>query len=80
MQTIDSLTTNLAKLFEDIHSDRVDLKKAGELNNTAGKLLKAYQVQLAYHALREETPTIPFLAAAIVEPKKPKALPGAEVG
>lgn len=76
MKSITNLTDNLSELFDNIKADAIDLKKASELNNTAGKLLKAYQVQLAYHAMRNEAPNIPFLAAESVVVKK--ALPQPE--
>lgn len=63
MNNIQSLSKDLSKLYEEIRAGAIDLKMAGELNNTAGKILKAHQVQLAYHALRGEAPDIPFLAA-----------------
>jgi hypothetical protein len=68
--SISQLAENLTNLFDAISADEIDLKKAAELNNTAGKVLKVYQVQLAYHALRGESPDIAFLAAPSVRPTK----------
>lgn len=67
MKNIQQMTVRLTTLFYQIDKDTIDLKKAAELNNTAGKILKAHQVQLAYHALRGEAPEIPFLAAPLKE-------------
>lgn len=71
MKTITQLTNDLSTLFDSIQADAVNLKKASELNNTAGNLLKAYQVQLAYHVMRGEAPDIPALAAESVMRKTP---------
>lgn len=69
MKNIDEMTARLSHLFNQIESDQIDLKKAAELNNTTGKILKAYQLQLALHALRGEAPNIPFLMAESVVPQ-----------
>ena len=74
MKNIATLSQDLSKLYEEIRAGSIDLKMAGELNNTAGKILKAHQVQLAYHALRGEAPEIPFLAAPAAAKAK-KELP-----
>ena len=71
MKNIETLSRDLSRLYEEIRSGSIDLKMAGELNNTAGKILKAHQVQLAYHALRGEAPVIPFLAAPVEAKKLP---------
>ena len=53
----------------------MDIKDAVEINNTAGKIINTAKVQIAYSALRGDTPYIPFLDTAKV--KKPKALKAA---
>ena len=70
MNNIAALSQDLSKLYEEIRSGGIDLKMASELNNTAGKILKAHQVQLAYYALRGEAPEIPYLAAKKIMEKK----------
>ena len=75
MKSISNLTESLSNLFNQINDDSIDLKKAGELNNTAGKILKAYQVQLMYHAMRAEAPDIPFLSADAKAPELPPKSP-----
>lgn len=62
MKSITELSEKLAGLYEGLASGTIDMKLATELNNTAGKLISAHKVQLAYHALRGESPVIPFLA------------------
>lgn len=76
MKNIARLSQDLSKLYEEIRAGSIDLKMASELNNTAGKILKAHQVQLTYHALRGEAPEIPFLAAPTTN--KPAALAAPE--
>ena len=69
MKNIAELTADLGNLYAELRSGTVDIKLATELNNTAGKIISAHKVQLAYHALRDEAPEIPFLAADSVLPK-----------
>ena len=68
MKNITDLSQDLSRLYEEIRAGSIELKVAGELNNTAGKILKAHRVQLAYHALRDEKPNIQFLSAT-ADPK-----------
>ena len=77
MKNIAELTTDLGSLYAELRNGTVDIKLATELNNTAGKIISAHKVQLAYHALRNEAPDIPFLAAESVLPKNPLPAPGA---
>ena len=69
MKNISELATDLTELYTELRSGAVDIKQATELNNTAGKIISAHKVQLAYHALRNEAPTIPFLAAHVDRPE-----------
>lgn len=62
MTNITQLTEDLSSLYKEIRTGTVDLKQASELNNTAGKILSAYKVKLAYHAMRGEAPNIAFLS------------------
>lgn len=66
MKNITELSKSLAKLYTEIESGGIDMKQATELNNTAGKIISAHKTQLAYHALRGESPVIPFLAGDTV--------------
>ena len=65
MKTADQIGADLSALFDKINEDAIDLKKASELNNTAGKMLKVYQVKLAYAALRDEKPVITGLSSPV---------------
>lgn len=61
MKNIKELVHSLAELFEKIESGQVDVKLAGEMNNTAGKIINAQKVQLEYAALKKVSPSIEFL-------------------
>ena len=70
MQTITELRSELLKLFNDLKTGEVDVKVAGEMNNTAGKLINTIKVELEYAALRKAEPSIPFLdRPAATDPK-----------
>jgi len=64
MENIKELVDGLAVLFDEIKTGAVDVKKAGEMNNTAGKIINAQKVQLEYAALKKVTPSIAFLDTA----------------
>lgn len=68
MKNISELAADLTGLYTELRNGTVDIKQATELNNTAGKIISAHKVQLAYHALRNEAPVIPFLAADVERP------------
>ncbi len=61
MKNITDLTASLAELYKDLKDGTIDVKVAGEMNNTAGKIINAQKVQLEYAALRNVMPRIPFL-------------------
>lgn len=61
MKSINELRAELLKLFSDIKSGDADVKAAGEMNNTAGKIINSVKVELEYAALRKVEPCIPFL-------------------
>lgn len=61
MKTINELRNELLQLFGDIKSGTTDTKVAGEMNNTAGKIINSVKVELEYAALRKIEPAIPFL-------------------
>lgn len=65
MKNISELNASLINVFKKLDSGEMDLKLAAELNNTAGKIMSAHKLTLAYHALREEAPEMPFLAAPV---------------
>ena len=61
MKTISELRDELALLFSAIRTGELDIARAAEMNNSAGKMINASKVQLEYYALRDEAPNIPFL-------------------
>lgn len=61
--TIKEIRDDLIDVFNKLKSGELDPKHAVEINNTAGKIISSAKVQLAYHALRGESPNIPFLAS-----------------
>jgi len=61
MKTINELRNELLKLFDDIKTGTTDVKVAGEMNNTAGKIINSVKAELEYSALRKVEPSIPFL-------------------
>lgn len=65
VSTINELQEDLCRMYEDLRSGKIEAKDAVEINNTAGKIISASKVQLAYHALRGEAPFVPFLATRV---------------
>lgn len=61
MKNIKELREELIKVFEGLKKDTIDLKKAAEMNNTAGKVINTIRAQLEYHKLRKDKPQIDFL-------------------
>lgn len=61
MKTINELRNELLQLFGEIKSGEVEVNVAGEMNNTAGKVINSVKAELEYAALLKVEPTIPFL-------------------
>lgn len=72
MNDIQEVTAGLMDVFRGLRDGSMQAKDAIEVNNTAGKIISAYKVRLAYHALRDEKPDILGLETAGVEPAKIK--------
>ena len=67
MKSLDDVQDNMSTLYTDLRADRLELKKAAELANIAGKWLKAEQLKLAREMmLRNYQPMLP----AAKSPKK----------
>ncbi len=64
--TITDIRNDLINVFNGLKDGTMDAKDAFEINNTAGKIISSAKVQLAYAALRNERPEIPFLMSAPV--------------
>lgn len=61
MNNIVELRKELSKLFMDVRSGAVDIKRASEMNNSAGKIIHSLKVELEHCSLVNEKPSIAFL-------------------
>lgn len=61
MKTVTELRNELIVVFEALRKGHIELPRAAEINNTAGKILSTVKVQLASAVLRGEKPDILFL-------------------
>ena len=61
MKNVVELRTKLAIAFEGLSNGELNSKDASEMANIAGKMINSAKVQLEYHALRKDTPSIKFL-------------------
>ena len=61
MRNVVELREELAKVFKDLSVGTTQAKDASEMANLAGKMINSAKVQLEYHALRKDTPSIKFL-------------------
>ncbi len=62
MSDIEEVTEGLMDVFRQLRDGTMEPKDAMEINNTAGKIISAYKTRIAYHALRDERPTIEGLS------------------
>jgi hypothetical protein len=76
MTTITEIRDQLIEVFNGLRDGSIDAKDAVEINNTAGKIINTAKVQIAYSALRGDTPYIPFLDTA--QTVAPEALEGSK--
>ena len=60
--TITDIRDQLIQVFNGLRDGTIAAKDAVEVNNTAGKIISAYKTRIAYHALRDERPTIEGLS------------------
>jgi hypothetical protein len=61
MNTAKELRNEMISVFNQIRTDKIDLKKAKELTNAAGKILNTVKVQLTYNQLMDRKEKIDFL-------------------
>ena len=61
MKNVNELIDGLSSNWEKVNANEMDLKKAKELSNIAGKMLKAAAVTLAYDAHMGYKSKIDFL-------------------
>lgn len=60
-KNITELRNDLLESFEQVKKDPRRLAQAGELANTAGKIIASAKMQLEYSIMLGEEPNIPFL-------------------
>jgi hypothetical protein len=61
MKNVTELTTELARVFKGIEDGTIDLKKAAEMNNAAGKIINAQRLLLEVATLNKSKVTNTFL-------------------
>jgi len=61
MTNVKELRTEMITVFEEIKADKIGLKKAKELTNSAGKILYTVKTQLMYNQLMNRQEKIDFL-------------------
>jgi hypothetical protein len=70
MKTINDLRATLFDTLAAIKSGTLDIDRAKAINDVAKTIINSAKVQIAYSALRGDTPYIPFLdTAKAVEPE-----------
>jgi len=62
MKTVNDIVADQIAMLEDLRAGKIAAKDATEINNTVGKVIAAIKTQLVYASLRQEKPSIPFLA------------------
>ena len=67
-KNITELRNELLESFDQVKRDPRRLAQAGELANTAGKIISTVKTQLEYCLLINEEPNIPFLGATTGKP------------
>jgi hypothetical protein len=65
---ITELRNDLLESFEQVKKDPRRLAQAGELANTAGKIIATVKCQLEYSLLLNQEPEIPFLGKTTDRP------------
>lgn len=58
MNHLEEVTDGLMGVFRELRAGTMEAKDAVEINNTAGKIISAYKVRIAYAALRGDVPEI----------------------
>lgn len=64
MTEIEELREGLMESFRGLRAGTLEAKDVVELNNTAGKVISTYKVQLANCALSGEKPNFPGLGSS----------------
>lgn len=61
MNHVTDTRRELAEIYKGLKDGSLDLHRASEMNNTIGKFLSTYKLELAKCALTGEKPEISFL-------------------
>lgn len=61
MINVKQLREQMIEVFENVKADKIDLKKAKELTNAAGKILSTVKTQLMYNQQMDRKEKIDFL-------------------
>lgn len=61
MKNITELRDALAEQYAKLLADEITVKKASELNNTAGKIINSARAHLEYNIQQKNGKTIKFL-------------------
>jgi hypothetical protein len=56
------MAMELQLVFDELKAGTIKAKDAAELTNCVGKMIGLAKVQLEYHALRKDVPTMTFFA------------------
>ena len=72
-KNITELRNDLLESFEQVKKDPRRLAQAGELANTAGKIIGSIKLEMEYSLMRNEEPEIPFLGPTSGKPLQNKA-------
>ena len=71
-KNITELRNELLESFDQVKKDPRRLAQAGELANTAGKIIASVKMQLEYCLMLNEEPEIPFLGTTSGRPLQNK--------
>lgn len=58
---VTALRDDMCQVYAEVRAGLIEIDRAKEVSNAAGKILKSVAVQLEYAKLRKEKPNIPFV-------------------
>lgn len=77
MKNVTELRKELCGIYNDLKNDVIEIDRAKELTNTAGKIISSVKLELVYAALRKECPIIEFLGGELTPQERNQLLSGA---
>ena len=69
MKTAEEMTLELQIVFDELKAGQIKHKEAAELTNCVGKMIGLAKVQIEYHMLRKEPPTLAFFSGSVLPHK-----------